>query len=84
MAGAGASSGAPPRWDRIVLKLSGEAFAGEVGMGIDGSVVSRLAEEVAAVRSDLGVDVAIVVGEGIEKKQSDFAAEVAAMTKTAA
>ena len=26
----------------------------------------------------------LVVGEGIEKKQSDFAAEVAAMTKTAA
>ena len=28
-----------PRWRRIVLKLSGEAFAGDAGYGIDGNVV---------------------------------------------
>jgi uridylate kinase len=52
-----------PRWRRIVLKLSGEAFAGEAGYGIDGNVVSSLATDVAEVRN-LGVDVAIVVGGG--------------------
>jgi uridylate kinase len=53
-----------PRWRRIVLKLSGEAFAGESGFGIDGAVARRLAREVVDVRTDLGVDIAIVVGGG--------------------
>ena len=34
-----------PRWSRIVLKLSGEAFAGEAGYGIDGAIVRQLATE---------------------------------------
>ncbi len=54
---------ADPRWSRIVLKLSGEAFAGEQGYGIDGAVVRMLAEEIAGVRA-IGVDVAVVVGGG--------------------
>jgi len=53
-----------PRWPRVLLKLSGEAFAGEAGYGIDGSVVLGLAKEIVEVRRDLGVDVAIVVGGG--------------------
>ncbi|GIU83910.1 MAG: UMP kinase [Acidimicrobiales bacterium] len=53
-----------PRWRRVVLKLSGEAFAGERGHGIDGEVVRRLAREIAEVRSELDVDVAVVVGGG--------------------
>jgi len=53
-----------PRWRRVLLKLSGEAFAGEAGYGIDGKVVEQLASEIAEVRSDLGVDVAVVVGGG--------------------
>jgi uridylate kinase len=52
------------KWSRILLKLSGEAFAGELGYGIDGGVVRRLAKEVVEVRRDLDVDVAIVVGGG--------------------
>jgi uridylate kinase len=52
------------RWGRIVLKLSGEAFAGDGGYGIDGDIVERLASEVVDVRDDLGVDIAIVVGGG--------------------
>ncbi len=55
---------APARWRRIVLKLSGEAFAGEAGHGIDGGVVHRLATEIVEVRRDLDVDVAVVVGGG--------------------
>lgn len=51
------------RWNRILLKLSGEAFAGEGGFGIDGDTVGRIADEVLDVRST-GVDVAVVVGGG--------------------
>jgi uridylate kinase len=53
-----------PRWKRVVLKLSGEAFAGDAGYGIDGDIVSRLAQEVLEVRNELGVEIAIVVGGG--------------------
>jgi uridylate kinase len=56
---------ASSRFRRVVLKLSGEAFA-EVGggAGIDAAVVQRIAEEVASSRTDLDVDVAVVVGGG--------------------
>ncbi len=50
-------------WHRVVLKLSGEAFAGGAGLGIDPDVVSHLAREISdAMR--LGVQVAVVVGGG--------------------
>jgi uridylate kinase len=52
------------RWSRVLLKVSGEAFAGESGYGIDGNVVQRIAREVAEVRGDLEVEIAIVVGGG--------------------
>jgi uridylate kinase len=52
-----------PRWPRIVLKLSGEAFAGTEGFGIAGGVVRQLAEEIADARS-MDVDVAVVIGGG--------------------
>ncbi len=56
---------AQSRFGRVVLKISGEAFADEsVGFGIDAAVVQRIAEEVAAARTDLGVEIAIVVGGG--------------------
>ena len=55
---------AAPRWRRVVLKLSGEAFAGDAGYGVDGAIVRRVAEEIVEVRRDLGVDIAIVVGGG--------------------
>ena len=34
------------KWDRIVLKVSGEAFAGKAGFGIDGDIVGEIAEEI--------------------------------------
>jgi uridylate kinase len=49
---------------RILLKLSGEAFAGEAGYGIDGGVAELIAREIVDVRSSTGVDVAVVVGGG--------------------
>ncbi len=57
-------AGASPRWSRVLLKLSGEAFAGEQGFGIDGDVVGKLAAEIVEVRRELNVDVAVVVGGG--------------------
>lgn len=58
-----AASEVAPRWPRIVLKLSGEAFAGSAGFGIDGTIVRQLAEDVVDARS-MGVDVALVIGGG--------------------
>lgn len=52
------------RWRRVLLKLSGESFAGEQGYGIDGDVVGGLARQIVEVRRDLDVDVAVVVGGG--------------------
>jgi uridylate kinase len=53
-----------PRWKRVVLKLSGEAFADASGYSIDGDVVNRMAGEIVEVRRDLDVDIAVVVGGG--------------------
>jgi uridylate kinase len=50
-------------YKRILLKLSGEAFAGEAGYGIDARIAEFVAHEVVDVRQ-AGVDVAIVVGGG--------------------
>ena len=52
------------KWDRIVLKVSGEAFAGKAGFGIDGDIVGEIAEEIFQVRSEYEVDIAVVVGGG--------------------
>jgi uridylate kinase len=54
-----------PRWSRVVLKLSGEAFASAASdETIDAAVVRRIAAEIAEARADLGVEIAIVVGGG--------------------
>jgi len=55
---------ATARWSRVLLKVSGEAFAGDAGYGIDGHVVQRVAKEIAEVRSDHDIEIAIVVGGG--------------------
>ncbi|NTU59594.1 MAG: UMP kinase [Deltaproteobacteria bacterium] len=52
-----------PAYQRVLLKLSGEALMGGQGYGIDQSVVDRIAREVGEVR-DLGVQVALVIGGG--------------------
>ena len=52
-------------WKRVVLKLSGEAFASDAAdETIDGAVVERIAKEIAEVRADLQVQIAVVVGGG--------------------
>ena len=50
-------------YQRVLLKLSGEALMGNLGYGIDPAVVQEIAQEVAEV-SRTGVQMAIVVGGG--------------------
>ena len=50
-------------YQRVLLKLSGEALMGNLGYGIDPAVVAEIAQEVADVVKS-GVQVAIVVGGG--------------------
>lgn len=52
------------RFRRVILKLSGESFAEEIGFGIDASIVGRIATEIADARNELGLEIAIVVGGG--------------------
>src|SRR3989440_9667664 len=53
----------PPRYRRILLKLSGEALGGQAGVGISPEAVRDMAEQIREVR-DLGVQVVVVVGGG--------------------
>ena len=56
-------TGVTPRYRRVLLKLSGEALAGDLGSGIDPVVVTSIAEQIRDV-VQRGVQVAIVVGGG--------------------
>ncbi|MDX1770688.1 MAG: UMP kinase, partial [Planococcaceae bacterium] len=52
-----------PQYKRVVLKLSGEALAGEQGFGLSPQIIMSVAEQVKEV-VELGVEVAVVVGGG--------------------
>lgn len=52
-----------PKYQRVVLKLSGEALAGEDGFGINPPTIQKIAEELKKVY-ELNVELAIVVGGG--------------------
>ncbi len=52
-----------PIYNRILLKISGEALAGEEGFGIDPMRAEHLAEHLEAIY-ELGVQIAIVIGAG--------------------
>jgi uridylate kinase len=52
------------RWTRVLLKVSGEAFAGSGGYGIDAGTAATIASEIASVREQTGVEMAVVVGGG--------------------
>lgn len=72
-----------PKYKRVVLKLSGEAMAGDLGFGINPPTIKEIVQEIKAV-VDLGVEVAIVVGGGniwrgvtgeemgMERSQADY------------
>lgn len=50
-------------YKRVILKLSGEALAGELGYGIDPKVIASIANQIKEI-VELGVEVAVVVGGG--------------------
>ncbi|EAT16704.1 UMP kinase [Desulfuromonas acetoxidans] len=52
-----------PKFKKILLKLSGEALAGDNGYGIDPEIINGIAGEIREV-IDLGVQVALVIGGG--------------------
>jgi uridylate kinase len=77
-----------PRYERVLLKLSGEALMGEGDFGIDPATLANIAEQVRHV-IDEGVQVAIVVGggniwrgeraeaEGMDRATADYAGMLA-------
>lgn len=52
-----------PKYKRVILKLSGEALAGDTGYGITAPVISSVAEQIREIL-ELGTEVAVVVGGG--------------------
>lgn len=52
-----------PTYQRILLKLSGEALQGQEGFGIDATVLDRMAQEIKEL-IELGVQVGLVIGGG--------------------
>jgi uridylate kinase len=56
-------SSSTPKYQRVLLKLSGEALMGEQNFGIDPAVTSGIASDIAEIQS-LGVQVGIVIGGG--------------------
>ncbi len=53
----------PPKYRRILVKLSGEALGDQLGMGVNPDAIHSVARQIRDVR-ELGVDVVIVVGGG--------------------
>ena len=51
------------KYKRVLLKISGEALAGDAKLGINDEVLKQISANIKAV-ADLGVQVAIVVGGG--------------------
>ena len=52
-----------PKYKRILIKLSGEALAGESGCGLDENVISNVVEQIASIHG-MGVEIGLVIGGG--------------------
>ena len=52
-----------PKYKRVLIKLSGEALAGEKGHGLDEAVIARVVDQIVAIKK-MGVEVALVIGGG--------------------
>jgi uridylate kinase len=53
----------PLKYNRILLKISGEALAGDQGFGFDFEIITRLAGEIKAV-GEMGAGIGLVIGGG--------------------
>jgi len=72
-----------PQYKRVVLKISGEALAGNQGFGLQHDMLVSVAEQVAEIR-DMGIEVSLVVGggnlwrgitgsaQGMDRAQADY------------
>lgn len=52
-----------PKYNRILLKLSGEALAGDNNFGIDPDTITKICDEISEVLA-LGVELSVVIGGG--------------------
>lgn len=57
------SASSPASFNRVMLKISGEALMGDKGYGLNPPTVERIAKEVKSVH-DLGVEICMVIGGG--------------------
>ena len=57
------STDTPPRFKRVLLKISGEALMGDGQYGIDNATVERIAAEIQDAQN-LGVELSLVIGGG--------------------
>ncbi len=83
------------KYNRILLKLSGEALLGEQGHGIDGNILTKYAQEIQSVR-EMGAEVSIVIGggnifrgvkgatAGMDRVQADYMGMLATMINSIA
>ncbi|MGL4674479.1 MAG: UMP kinase, partial [Wohlfahrtiimonas sp.] len=53
----------PPKYKRILLKLSGEALMGSGNYGIEPETIGRIADEIQSLNA-IGVEVGVVIGGG--------------------
>lgn len=82
-------------YNRILLKLSGEALLGEQGHGIDATMLAHYAEEIKEVQSE-GYEISVVIGggnifrgvrgatEGMDRVQGDYMGMLATMINSMA
>lgn len=52
-----------PKYKRVLIKLSGEALAGDVGHGLNESVISGVVDQIVKIH-EMGVQVGLVIGGG--------------------
>lgn len=83
------------KYNRVLLKLSGEALLGEQGHGIDGNILTQYAEEIKGVHEE-GIELCVVIGggnifrgvrgatEGMDRVQGDYMGMLATMINSMA
>ncbi|MDZ7772323.1 MAG: UMP kinase [Balneolaceae bacterium] len=83
------------KYQRVLLKLSGEALLGEQGHGIDGNILSQYADEIKTVH-DENIEICVVIGggnifrgvkgatEGMDRVQGDYMGMLATMINSMA
>jgi uridylate kinase len=83
------------KYNRVLLKLSGEALLGEQGHGIDADILSEYAKEIQSIQ-EAGVQVSVVIGggnifrgvkgatQGMDRVQGDYMGMLATMINSMA